>query len=155
MAFRDLLRGGRPAGTATAAGAAPDWAQPLFAGALIPLIRRPDGQVLVWTLDDPGAGGTITDQFTAKAEEYHRRYAAAAHFEKLFREGVDAAGVTIAKAPLVLDLGSGSGVNSVVPCRRLYPGARIVATDLSGELLAMLGGYGLDSGAADSLVCVK
>ncbi|HLZ73703.1 class I SAM-dependent methyltransferase [Phenylobacterium sp.] len=154
MAFRDLLRGGRAA-AAHAPGAAPAWARPLFAGGLKPLLARDDGRVLVWAIDDPGAAGTITDQFTANAEEYHRRYAASDHFERLFRQGIEASGIAVAPAPLILDLGSGSGVNSIVPCLRLFPGARMVATDLSGELLAMLAGYALDSGASGSVTCVR
>ncbi len=151
MAFRDLLRG--------RSAAAPDekgvWAQALFAHELTPLIARDGGEVLVWTIDDLGAAGTVTDQFTANAAEYHRRYAAADHFERLFRQGIEATGVEIADAPLILDLGSGSGVNSIVPCLRLFPGARLIATDLSGELLAMLAGYALDTGVAGSVTCVK
>jgi SAM-dependent methyltransferase len=158
--LRDLLRGGRSAAAAQE-GAAPAWAQPLFASQLTPLLRRDpllfsgEGEVLVWTIDDAGAAGTVTDQFTANAEDYHRRYAASDHFERLFRQGIEASGIDIAKPPLILDLGSGSGVNSIVPCLRLFPGARMIATDLSGELLAMLGGYALDSGVAGSVVCVK
>ena len=153
--LRDLLRGGRPSAAPTPGQGLQGWAQPLFASELKPLIARDDGQVLVWTIDDPGAAGTITEQFTAGAEEYHRRYAASDHFERLFRQGIEATGVTIAEAPLVLDLGSGSGVNSIVPFLRLFPGARMVATDLSGELLAMLGGYALDCGVSDAVTCVK
>ena len=156
--LRDLLRGGRsaaPAAKPEGASGPPAWAVPLFARELKPHLRRDDEDVLVWTIDDPGAAGTVTDQFTANASEYHRRYAASDHFERLFRQGFEATGVEVAKAPLILDLGSGSGVNSIVPCLRLFPGARIIATDLSGELLAMLGGYALDTGAADAVVCVK
>jgi SAM-dependent methyltransferase len=43
----------------------------------------------------------------------------------------------------------------VVPCHRVFPGSRVVATDLSAELLAMLGGYLADSGQGDAAVCVK
>ncbi len=156
--LRDLLRGGRSAAAAAepqSASAPPAWAVPLFAGALTPLVRRNDQAVLVWTVDDRDATGTITEQFTANAEGYHRRYAASDHFERMFRQAFEATGVAVAKAPLVLDLGSGSGVNSIVPCQRLFADARMVATDLSGELLAMLGGYALDSGAAGAVVCVK
>jgi SAM-dependent methyltransferase len=156
--LRDLLRGGRnaaPPAERAAGPAPPAWAPPLFAAELSPHLRRGDDEVLVWTVDDREATGTITDQFTANAEEYHRRYAASDHFERLFRQGLEATGVEVASAPLILDLGSGSGVNSIVPCQRLFPGAKMIATDLSGELLAMLGGYALDIGAADSVVCVK
>jgi len=144
-----LLRGKRPAPPP------PAWAQPLFAADLTPLSRRPDGAVLVWTVSDAASTAAITDQFKAGAEEYHRRYAASDHFEELFRQALREGGITVAEAPLILDLGSGSGVNSIVPCQRLFPGARMVATDLSAELLAMLGAYVLDTGAADAIACVK
>ena len=154
--LRDLLRGGRkPAPAPLAADSlAPAWAGPLFATALVPHLRREDGAVLVWTVEDKGSTAAITDQFKANAEEYHRRYAHSDHFERLFRQGIDATGIDVAEAPLILDLGSGSGVNSVVPCRRVFPGARVVATDLSGELLAMLGAYAVDDGGAETIVCV-
>jgi SAM-dependent methyltransferase len=147
--LKDLLRRGRPAAPA------PEWARPLFAAELSAHLRRKDGEVLVWTIEDTASKAAITDQFKANAEEYHRRYAASDHFERLFRNGLEATGIEVAEAPLILDLGSGSGVNSIVPCRRLFPGARMVATDLSAELLAMLAGYALDNAAADAVVCVK
>jgi SAM-dependent methyltransferase len=133
----------------------PDWAEPLFAAELSPHLRRKDGEVLVWTIEDKASKAKVTDQFKANAEEYHQRYAHSDHFERLFRQGLDETGVGVASAPLILDLGSGSGVNSVVPCQRLFPGARIVATDLSGELLAMLGAYALDGGAEGTVACVR
>jgi SAM-dependent methyltransferase len=158
----DRLRGKRPeppaktpAQAATPAPAAPAWARPLFGAELAPLLAGDDGHVLVWTIEDQASTATITDQFKAGAEEYHRRYAASDHFQALFGQAIAATGLTVAEAPLILDLGSGSGVNSIVPCRRLFPGARMVATDLSGELLAMLGAYARDNGAAEDVVCVK
>jgi SAM-dependent methyltransferase len=133
----------------------PSWARVLFAAPLTAHLRRADGEVMVWTVRDRGSKAKITDQFKAGAEEYHRRYAAADHFESLFRQALSDTGLAVAQAPLILDLGSGSGVNSIVPCRRLFPDARMVATDLSGELLAMLGAYAADTGANDAVVCVK
>ncbi len=154
----DFLRGARPAtsdeGKAPAAPA-PAWARSLFAKDLAPHLRGADGEALVWTVEDRASTATTTDQFGANAEEYHRRYAASEHFEALFRQALAVSGIAVAPRPLILDLGSGSGVNSIVPCRRLFPGARMVATDLSGELLAMLANYARDNGAADEVVCVK
>ena len=149
----NLLRR-RPAAE-TAAPAQGDWTQRLFTSELTPQLEGPGGEVLVWTIRDDASQATVTDQFKANAEEYHRRYAASDHFEGLFRKGLQATGVTVAERPLILDIGSGSGVNSVVPCRRLFPGARIVATDLSAELLAMLGQYLLDDGSAAEVCCVQ
>lgn len=149
VAKASLLKGARPAGPP------PAWAQPLFGADLVAHRRRPDGEVLVWTVRDKASKAAITEQFKAGAEEYHRRYAASDHFEHLFRQALNDTGVPVAEAPLILDLGSGSGVNSIVPCQRLFPRARMVATDLSAELLAMLGAYALDTGATDAIACVK
>ena len=135
--------------------ALPPWARGLFASALTPQLRSEAGETLVWCIRNDASSASVTDQFTANAEEYNRRYAASEHFEALFRQALEGTGVKIATAPRILDLGSGSGVNSVVPCRRLCPGARVVATDLSAELLAMLSGYLAEVGARDEVVCVK
>ena len=151
----NLLRGKPSAASRAPGDGPPAWARPLFHAELSAHLQSDGGGVLVWSIEDQASTATITDQFKANAEEYHRRYAASDHFEKLFRQGLDGTGITIAERPLILDLGSGSGVNSVVPCRRLFPGAKMVATDLSGELLAMLADYVLAEGAADEVVCVK
>jgi len=143
-------RGAPPAGAQ-----APAWAQALFVKPLRPQVVAPGGEVRVWTLAGGAGAAQVTDQFKAGAEEYHRRYAASDHFEALFRQALAATGAQVAARPLILDLGSGSGVNSVIPCRRLFPGARVVATDLSAELLAMLGAYAAESGAEEDVVCVQ
>ena len=129
--------------------------KPLFEAPLNPMLTDADGRVLVWAVSDRFSTATITDQFKAEAHEYHRRYAAADHFEGLFRLAFEAAGVALPTAPLVLDLGSGSGVNSVVPFRRLAPGAWIVATDLSGELLALLADYVRQGADPERVICVR
>jgi ubiquinone/menaquinone biosynthesis C-methylase UbiE len=126
----------------------PDWAPLLFVGPLEPLGAG------VWTPKGEASDAQISDQFKANAGDYHARYAASDHFQILFQQAINQASMTVAAAPTILDLGSGSGVNSIVPCLRLFPGARAVATDLSAELLAMLAGYLTDQQAADSVVCV-
>jgi SAM-dependent methyltransferase len=131
------------------------WAEPLIAAPRAPLVSSADGRVLVWAVAGDPSTATITEQFGAKAETYHRRYAAADHFEHLFRHAMAATGLAVPERPLILDLGSGSGVNSVTPCRRLFPGARIVATDLSAELLGMLAADLAAEGGAEDVVCMK
>ena len=76
----------------------------------------------------------ITEQFLQKAGTYHERYSAVPYFRAL----VEQATRGLASEPsMVLDLGSGSG-NSVLPCLELFPKSRVVATDLSPSLLAIL-----------------
>jgi SAM-dependent methyltransferase len=149
-----LGRGRSQTPSATPAKPLMDWARPLFASPLTPRLQAPGGEVLVWAVADDASTATITEQFKAGAEEYHRRYAASDHFEHLFRQALDFTGIAVAEGPTILDLGSGSGVNSVVPCGRLFPGARTVATDLSAELLAMLAGYLSEAGSSQDVACV-
>jgi SAM-dependent methyltransferase len=96
----------------------------------------------------------ITDQFLRDAKTYHERYSAVPYFRALIEQATR--GRLAADPALVLDIGSGSG-NSVLPCLDMFPGARVVATDLSESLLAIL----RDHVAADpatrerlALVCV-
>lgn len=125
-----------------------------MASAIAPQRVGSAGEVLVWGVKDDTSAATISDQFKLHAEDYHQRYAASDHFEILFRQALAATGIKVADAPLMLDLGSGSGVNSVVPCRRLFPGVRAIATDLSGELLEVLAAVMRVENATDEVVCV-
>lgn len=126
----------------------PDWAPPLFQ---LDLEVAAAG---VWGLRGAASTARISSQFTAHAETYHARYSASAHFEGLVAAAIAASGIEVAEAPLVLDLGSGSGVNSVLPSFNLFPGARQVATDLSVELLAVLARHAEAAGLSDRLICV-
>jgi SAM-dependent methyltransferase len=132
--------------------APPPWAPALFGRRLVPL--SDSASAPVWGLEDDRIAGRISEQFTANAGEYHARYAASAHFQGLFEQTIRKLDLTIPQAPLIFDMGSGSGVNSIVPCFNLFPGARQVATDLSGELLAILAAYARDENLSDRVVCV-
>jgi len=132
----------------------PVWAEPLFASPLVPAIDATGHATPVWAIAGDASEARISDQFKANAGDYHARYAASRHFEKMFRKALTQTGLTIADDPLVFDMGSGSGVNSIVPCFSLFQGARQVATDLSGELLAMLADYAAETGFAERVVCV-
>ncbi|MDB5423237.1 MAG: hypothetical protein JWQ29_653 [Phenylobacterium sp.] len=136
------------------APALPAWAEGLFTAPLTPINDAAGRPTPVWAVARDAGEARISEQFKANAGEYHARYAASAHFEGLFRQALAGARIKVAEAPLILDLGSGSGVNSVVPCFSLFPGARQVATDLSGDLLAILAAYAQQAGLSDRVVCV-
>lgn len=145
----------RPDAAPAAGAAAPPerWSR-LFASRLGPRLTRADGSVLVWGIEDDASKATISEQFKSQAGTYHARYAASEHFEILFRQGLEGTGARIPPAPVILDLGSGSGVNSVVPCLRLFDGCQIVATDLSAELLAILAEAMEETQQSDQVLCV-
>jgi SAM-dependent methyltransferase len=134
--------------------ALPAWAQGLFASELVHVSDAAGRPTPVWAIPGDCSEGRVSEQFTANAGQYHARYAASAHFENLFRQALSGARIKVPESPLILDLGSGSGVNSVVPCFALFPGARQVATDLSGDLLAILADYAQHEGLAERVVCV-
>jgi SAM-dependent methyltransferase len=94
-----------------------------FAGILIP--RHELGSVKVG----------ITDQFLSDAETYHERYSSTSYFRMLIERATH--GRLKREPSLILDIGSGSG-NSVLPCLELFPHAKVLATDLSENLLAIL-----------------
>lgn len=131
----------------------PAWATKVFSSNLAVLGEVAEGAA-VWSIANDTSEATISDQFRANAGDYHARYAASEHFERLFQYAIAATGIEVAQAPTVLDLGSGSGVNSVVPCLRLFPGAKVVATDLSGELLSILAASLNLLEAQDRVLCV-
>jgi SAM-dependent methyltransferase len=88
----------------------------------------------------------VTAQFLEEADTYHQRYTAHGYFRNLIESAVRRAGIRDVQA--VLDLGSGSG-NSVVPALELFPGADIVAVDISPQLLAILKRYVARDPASD------
>jgi len=131
----------------------PDWLTEVFDTHLEPLVHTASG-IPVWRIADDQSQATISAQFQANAGEYNQRYSASDHFEGLFRQAFERAAVELPAVPRILDLGSGSGANSVLPCLRLFPGAEVIATDLSGELLAILAEHLPTIDAQDRVACV-
>jgi ubiquinone/menaquinone biosynthesis C-methylase UbiE len=115
----------------------PAWAGALFSSQLVP-ISGDAAQTGLWTVLDPDSSATITSQFTDHAAEYDARYAHSEHFLALFKAGFAAGRVEVPDGAVILDLGSGSGVNSVLPCLEMFQAPTIIATDLSTELLTLL-----------------
>lgn len=132
----------------------PAWSQAVFGRPLVPLAQGPHPGATVWGIEDDQIAGRISEQFKSGAGQYHARYAASAHFQGLFENTLSKLGITVPEAPLIFDMGSGSGVNSIVPCFNLFPGARQVASDLSGDLLVMLADYAAEAGLADRVTCM-
>ncbi len=96
----------------------------------------------------------ITDQFLSNAEHYDALYASPDHHFRLYQQAFDTAGFVAHGDLTVLDIGAGSGANSVLPCLKLLKGCRIAATDLSPDLLRILRKYVVDKGLEDRILCV-
>jgi ubiquinone/menaquinone biosynthesis C-methylase UbiE len=93
------------------------------------------GGILIPQADIGAAKIGITEQFLRDAQTYHERYSNLPYWTSLITEATKG---RFQKPPaIILDIGSGSG-NSVLPCLKVFPEARIVATDLSEALLAIL-----------------
>ena len=78
----------------------------------------------------------LSAQFLEDAAVYHRQYSNTAYFKLLISDALKRMSFHPA-SPAILDIGSGSG-NSVFPCLELFADCRIVATDLSPNLLRIL-----------------
>src|SRR5450432_48133 len=84
-----------------------------------------------------GAAKTgVTSQFLENAGEYHERYGNVEGFRTLIGRLLGGAAETGSER-FILDIGSGSG-NSVIPLLDLYPGAFVVAIEISPQLLVIL-----------------
>ena len=101
-----------------------------------------------------GPAPGVTDQFLENAATYHERYFDTGYWSLVLGPALEAIGAPAAPAT-ILDIGSGSG-NSVFPMADRYPRARIVATDVSPQLLAILRDFLARRADADrfGLVCV-
>lgn len=113
-----------------------------FAGILVP--------------DVPGSDSAIgvMEQFLGQAEKYHQAYTSHSYWAGVLGTALTRIGRT-QDFLSILDVGSGSG-NSVIPLLARFPEARIVASDISPQLLSFLRDYVQQNGSADrlSLVCM-
>src|SRR3954468_24233244 len=81
----------------------------------------------------------VTAQFLENADSYHQAYSATPYFRTLLQAALSRIGFTKLDAT-ILDIGSGSG-NSALPRPDVLPQSRIIATDISENLLAILVRY--------------
>jgi ubiquinone/menaquinone biosynthesis C-methylase UbiE len=82
----------------------------------------------------------ISEGFLENAAEYHARHASSdiEGYANLYKDRLTAAGVKTGVGINILDIGAGSGSNTTIPLSRVFPGSKIIATDLSPQLLAIL-----------------
>lgn len=80
----------------------------------------------------------IHDQFTSGAEDYARRYSSQGYFGKLIAGALSRIELDRQRSYTILDVGSGSG-NTIFPLLEQFPASAVFASDLSKELLAILG----------------
>lgn len=90
------------------------------------------------TYNARNAGG-VTEQFLEDASVYHRKYTEYPRWTFLLTQAFERVGITAGPEQeiRILDEGSGSG-NSVIPLLQLFPAGKLVATDISPQLLAIL-----------------
>jgi ubiquinone/menaquinone biosynthesis C-methylase UbiE len=99
-------------------------------------------------------GGTgITNQFIARAGDYHKKYFNVPYVAYMIRTALDGLDIPLPKS--ILDVGSGSGP-SVIALLERYPEAHVVATDTSPQLLSILRQELLDRGLSErcTILCV-
>ena len=96
-----------------------------------------DGPVLV---DREWSPIHVTSQFIEDAETYHQRYFERLDFVDLVARCLALAGIDRDARLRVQDIGSGGGSSVFAACR-LLPRAEIFATDISPQLLRLLGNF--------------
>jgi ubiquinone/menaquinone biosynthesis C-methylase UbiE len=73
----------------------------------------------------------------SRRKSYVKKYQNISYFHTLISEALEHVELSRGRQMRILDLGSGAG-NSILPLLELFPGALIIATDLSVELLSIL-----------------
>ncbi len=81
----------------------------------------------------------VSDQFLAEAATYHRKYTEHPRWKFLITQAFSQIRLETGdqRQLSVLDIGSGSG-NSVIPLLQMLPDSKLIATDISPQLLAIL-----------------
>ena len=110
---------------------------PLIQQPLVDLaIERQEFAGVLTPADEAGAPRRGVDHvFLENAEDYYRKYQSFDYWRSLIQQATQRAGITDADA--IVEFGCGFG-NSTLALLDLFPRARVVATDISPNLLAIL-----------------
>jgi SAM-dependent methyltransferase len=94
----------------------------------------------IWAAEnyDPGKLVGISERFLEKADIYTATYTHSENILDLLRRAIALHNIPIGEMETVLDFGSGPGTNTVLPLHIINPRLRIVGTDISLNLLAIL-----------------
>ena len=114
--------------------------QHFFAAPLRPITFPGLGDAPMWAATgyDPENLVGISERFLGKADIYTATYTHSENILDLLRRAIALNGVQVDQVRTVLDFGSGPGTNTVFPLHVIDPSLRIVATDISLNLLATL-----------------
>lgn len=132
------------------------WPAEFFAVPLVDL-GSSDPKLLGIHAPEPEIGAEkigISAQFLADAEIYDSRYRHSGYMVELLTKAFAVADFRAGASFDVLDMGSGSGKNSLLPLLTIAPHARCVATDLSPDLLEILYRYAANEGLTPRIACV-
>lgn len=95
--------------------------------------------ILVRKDDMHGRKVGVTDQFLKNADTYHEKYFDTGYFKYCLSNALSR--ISFSRTdPYILDIGSGSG-NTVIPALELFKNSRIIATNISENLLYILNRY--------------
>ncbi len=149
--MRNFLRSIRPTAVVER-----DWVTDFFRSPLVDLGTF-DARLAGIKTPAPEVGAEkigLSAQFLADAEIYDAKYTHARYMVDLLNRAFDSVGFDIGATPDVLDMGSGSGKNSLLPLFEIASQARVVATDLSPDLLEILRRFAVRNGLTDRIACV-
>jgi len=126
---------------------------PLIQQPLVDLaIERREFAGVLTPADEVGAPRRGVDHvFLDDAEDYYRKYQCCDYWRSLIQQATQRVGITDADA--IVEFGCGFG-NSTLPLLDLFPRARVVATDISPNLLAILNRLLVARGLNDRCIAV-
>jgi len=114
--------------------------QHFFTSPLRPITFPGQGDKPLWAASgyDPENLVGISERFLANADIYTATYTHSENILDLLRRAIALNRIPTGEIRTVLDFGSGPGTNTVFPLHIIDPALRIVATDISLNLLATL-----------------